>query len=255
MDTALTQLGRIDAAIALASFEKSLPETCLPEFSEEGGLSFCDMYHPLLSKPVANSLDAKRPVLLTGSNASGKSTFLKGTALCAIFAQTIGFCPAASYRGAHYRIRSSLALRDSLPNGESYFMVEIRSLKRIADLSRDSGRKVLCFVDEVLRGTNTIERIAASSEILHALAERGVLCFAATHDMELTHLLSDEYDNYHFEEELQNGDVVFSYQLHRGRAETRNAIRLLDAVGFDSDVTSRAGKRAEEFEKTGVWVK
>ena len=255
MDTALTQLGRIDAAIALASFEKSLPETCLPEFSEEGGLSFCDMYHPLLSKPVANSLDAKRPVLLTGSNASGKSTFLKGTALCAIFAQTLGFCPAASYRGAHYRIRSSMALRDSLSNGESYFMVEIRSLKRIADLSRDSGRKVLCFVDEVLRGTNTIERIAASSEILQALAERGVLCFAATHDMELTQLLSDEYDNYHFEEELQNGDVVFSYQLHRGRAETRNAIRLLDAVGFDSDVTSRAGKRAAEFEKTGVWVK
>ena len=207
--------------------------------------------HP---RPVLNSIDAKRPVLLTGSNASGKSTFLKAAALCAILAQTIGFCPAEGYRGVHYRIRSSMALRDSLLNGESYFMVEIRSLKRIADLSSDGGRKVLCFVDEVLRGTNTTERIAASTEILRTLAKRGVLCFAATHDIELTRLLEDQYDNYHFEEELKDGDVVFSYELHPGRATTRNAIRLLESIGFDQEVTRRAAKRAEEFEKTGKWM-
>lgn len=254
IDLALTVLGRIDTAISLASFEKSLPMTCLPEFAGDGELCIRGLYHPLLADPVPNSIDAKRPVLLTGSNASGKSTFLKAAALCAILAQTIGFCPAESYQGVHYRIRSSMALRDNILNGESYFMVEIRSLKRIADLSADGGRKVLCFVDEVLRGTNTVERIAASTEILRTLAERGVLCFAATHDIELTKLLEDQYDNYHFEEELKNGDVVFSYELHPGRATTRNAIRLLDSIGFDREVTQRAAKRAEEFEKTGKWM-
>ena len=281
IDLALTVLGRIDTAISLASFEKSLPVTCIPEFTDGetqdgtkrpsafaeasghgedenrqrgGELCIRGLYHPLLADPVPNSIDAKRPVLLTGSNASGKSTFLKAAALCAILAQTIGFCPAEGYRGVHYRIRSSMALRDNILNGESYFMVEIRSLKRIADLSADGGRKVLCFVDEVLRGTNTVERIAASTEILRTLAERGVLCFAATHDIELTRLLEDQYDNYHFEEELKDGDVVFSYELHPGRATTRNAIRLLDSIGFDREVTRRAAKRAEEFEKTGKWM-
>lgn len=274
MDLALTVLGRIDTAISLASFEKSLQVTCLPEFTddkkaspaasgvsgqeeicpESGELCIRGLYHPLLADPVPSSIDAKRPVLLTGSNASGKSTFLKAAALCAILAQTIGFCPAESYQGVHYRIRSSMALRDNILNGESYFMVEIRSLKRIADLSSDGGRRVLCFVDEVLRGTNTVERIAASTEILRTLAERGVLCFAATHDIELTRLLEDQYDNYHFEEELKDGDVVFSYELKPGRATTRNAIRLLDSIGFDREMTGRAAKRAEEFERTGKWM-
>lgn len=288
MELALAILGRIDTAIALASFEKSLPYTCVPQFSDgsfpesaadpgdpeeqlhsaEKGRNhrkqkghgknafFADaLYHPLLEHPVPNSIRADRPILLTGSNASGKSTFLKSAAICAIFAQTIGFCPAQSYQGEHYRIRSSMALRDSIQSGESYFMVEIRSLKRIADLSQDHGRRVLCFVDEVLRGTNTIERIAASTEILKTLADQGVLCFAATHDIELTQLLSEEYDNYHFEEEVRDGDVVFSYELHPGRATTRNAIRLLESVGFDREVTERARKRAEMFEQTGQWEK
>ena len=258
IDGLLSILGKIDASIALASFEKSLPYTCIPVLEEgdaatQSTIAVSGLYHPLLTDPVPNDIDLTGPVLLTGSNASGKSTFLKAVALCALFAQTIGFCPAKSYRGEVYRIRSSMALRDSIQNGESYFMVEIRSLKRIADLAGDGGRPVLCCIDEVLRGTNTVERIAASTEILTVLAQRGVLCCAATHDMELSALLGGLYDNYHFEEEIRDGDVVFSYRLHRGRATSRNAIRLLEAVGFEEGITARAQRRAERFERTGEW--
>ncbi len=265
MEQELALLGRVDATIALASFEKSLPYTCVPKLHEarmynsipSGLLRIQDLYHPLLQNAIPNSIDTEKSVLLTGSNASGKSTFLKGVALCAVMAQTIGFCPAREYEGTYYRIRSSMALRDNLSEGESYFMVEIRSLKRIADLSADGGRPVLCFVDEVLRGTNTVERIAASSEILETLAERGVLCFAATHDMELSRLLASTFDNYHFEEELDENrtasDVVFSYRMQKGPATTRNAIRLLHSVGFEESVTQKAAKRAEQFEQTGIW--
>lgn len=87
---------------------------------------------------------------------------------------------------------------------------------------------MLCFVDEVLRGTNTVERISASTEILKSLSAEQVLCFAATHDVELTELLAKEYDNYHFEEEIVEGDVRFNYRLLTGKATTRNAIKLLE---------------------------
>ncbi len=254
MEEGLVILGRIDTAICLASFEKSLPYTCEPVLTAGETLLLTNVYHPLLEQPVPNSLQATGSILLTGSNASGKSTFLKATALCAILAQTVGFCPAGEYRGNYFCIRSSMALRDSITSGESYFMAEIRSLKRIADLPEQIRRPVLCFVDEVLRGTNTIERIAASTELLKSLAADGVLCFAATHDIELTKLLSSEFTNYHFEEEIKDGDVTFSYQIKGGPAVTRNAIQLLGAIGFDPQIIKSAARRAEHFEETGQWI-
>lgn len=91
---------------------------------------------------------------------------------------------------------TSMALRDDLSGGESYFIVEIRSLKRILDESRKQ-EPLLCIIDEVLRGTNTIERIAASSRILSALNRDWILPFAATHDIELSYILDRQYRNYH----------------------------------------------------------
>ncbi len=256
IDSMITIIGGIDAAIAVGSFRKTLPYWCSPVFAEtdgtkEGGvLDIQELYHPLLGSPVSNSITASSPVLLTGSNASGKSTFIKAVALCSVLGQTIATCPAKKWRGRKSRILSSMALRDSIQEGESYFMVEIKSLRRILD-ARGS---VLCFIDEVLRGTNTIERIAASSEILMEFSKRGILCFAATHDIELTEILAGCYDNYHFEEELTGGDVTFSYRLHKGPATTRNAIRLLSKAGFDADLTARANERAARFEKEGTWL-
>ena len=195
-----------------------------------------------------------RGVLLTGSNASGKSTFLKTVAINAILAQTIHTCLADSYSGGLYRIMSSMALKDDLAGGDSYYIVEIKSLKRILNHSADEANPVLCFVDEVLRGTNTVERIAASTQILKSLAGRKVLCFAATHDIELTHLLENYYNNYHFEEEIKEDDIVFNYQLRKGRATTRNAIKLLGVMGYEESIIKEAEAQAEHFLKTGLWT-
>lgn len=283
--------------------------------SAEAFIDAEDLYHPLLENAVPNSVHTDRPILLTGSNASGKSTFLRSVAICALLAQTIWTVPAKSWKSSLFRIYSSMALKDNLQGHESYYMVEIRSLKRILDAAdedatnetserhnsvvtheeagkdgadkatgaanaetttekntgnfseaaaRDvSGMRseadataasvpVLAFIDEVLRGTNTIERIAASTEILHTFAAKGILTFAATHDIELTDLLP-EYDNYHFGEEIEEGDVIFHYHLQKGRATTRNAIRLLGQIGFAPSITEKAEERAAQFEKTGKW--
>lgn len=256
VDMLFSVIGYLDAAVAIAAYRQSLQgEWCVPVLHAENRavLRAENLYHPLISNPVKNSIMPQKGVLLTGSNASGKSTFLKTVALNAVFAQTIHTVLADAYEGSCFYICSSMALRDDLLGGESYYVVEIRSLKRILDMAGEGKYPVLCFVDEVLRGTNTVERIAASAEILQSLSGDSILCFAATHDVELTTLLDEAYENYHFEEEIEEGDVRFNYRLLSGRATTQNAIQLLSVMGYADSIIANANKRAEKFMKTGQW--
>ncbi len=249
-------IGYLDAVISIVYFRAALPCFCVPSLAEgrEAQLVVEEGYHPALARPVPNSFSQTRGMLVTGSNASGKSTFLKMAAINAILAQTIHTCAAQRYSGNYYRIYSSMALRDSLADGESYYIVEIKALKRIMDAAAAPCEvPLLCFVDEVLRGTNTVERIAASAQVMQKLSRPGIYCFAATHDIELTHLLEGAYDNYHFEEEVREGDVLFSYRLLEGRAHTRNAIRLLEIIGFSEDIIQKADDMAGEFLRSGEW--
>lgn len=251
VDALIETVGYVETAIAIGAFRVSEEEICIPEFGGED-LRIAEAYHPLLKNPVKNDICASRGVLLTGSNASGKSTFLKTIAINAILAQTINTCCASEYKAPFYRIYSSMALHDDIGSGESYYIVEIKALKRILDAACGPDR-VLCFVDEVLRGTNTVERIAASTQILRSLSGTNLLCFAATHDVELTELLSHDYDNYHFEEDVRDGDIFFPYKLMQGAATTRNAIKLLEIMGYDKSVIEKAVRQAENFTTTGIW--
>ena len=284
----IDNIGELDACISIASFREMLSLWCRPEFVDghqkkessrlqekahdtwkATGISenranehtwtasriqmqVEDLYHPLLTEAVANSFQVSGGTLVTGSNASGKSTFLKNVAMNSILAQTLGTCTCSSYRAPFLKVMTSMALRDDMESGESYFIVEIKSLKRILDESK-KPEPLLCIVDEVLRGTNTIERIAASSQILASLHQNWVLPFAATHDIELSYILEDLYDNYHFEEEVKEKEVVFSYILKKGRATSRNAIRLLDMLEYDLGIVEGAAKAARDFEEKGVW--
>lgn len=248
--------GYLDAMISIASFRVSLPYYSIPELEMAGKayLKVENLYHPLLSHPVANSIEAENGILVTGSNASGKSTFLKNIAINTILAQTIYTVTASEYQAPYFKVMASMALRDDLERGESYFIVEIRSLKRILDETEKEGC-LLCIIDEVLRGTNTIERIGASSRILAGLDREHVLPFAATHDIELSYILEDLYENYHFEEEVKEHEVVFNYLLKKGRVTTRNAIRLLEMTGYPENLSEEAKKAVADFEETGIWEK
>lgn len=253
VDGLISNVGYLETAIAVGALRNSLEEYCVPEFTKFSALEIEDAYHILISNPVKNSIRTEKGVLLTGSNASGKSTFLKTVALNAIFAQTLHTCMASSYKAPLFQIYSSMSLRDSIDTGESYYIVEIKALKRILEAVGRMDRTVLCFVDEVLRGTNTVERIAASTQILQSLAGTGILCFAATHDIEMTELLKYSFVNYHFEEEIREGDIFFNYQLLEGKAITRNAIKLLEIMGYDAEIIKKASEQAENFVKTGNW--
>jgi hypothetical protein len=249
-------LGRLDAAVAIASWRAGLPGYALPALDFAGkSAAFLEaeaLVHPLLPHAVPNDLKTEKPLLVTGSNASGKSTFLKTAALAAILAQSACTVPARSYRASAFRVYSSMALRDDLAAGESYYIVETRSLKRILNAARLPGA-LLCVVDEVLRGTNTVERIAASCELLGALAGAGALCLAATHDIELCALLSDAFRLAHFEEQVGEEAMLFDYRLREGAATSRNAIELLRLMGFDKSLVENAHARADRYLETGQW--
>ncbi len=249
-------VGGIDAAISTASCKASLETACVPEIdyeAEKPYLHAAKVVHLMLAGAVPNDAVLDKSLLITGSNASGKSTYLRAVILSALMAQTIGICPCESYRGSPFRIYTSMALSDDLLAGESYFMAEIKSLKRILDDRGENGF-VLCAVDEVLRGTNTVERVAASAQVLEALEERGTLCLIATHDVELCDMAGDGYEKAHFEERISDTDVVFDYRIKPGPATTRNAIHLLKLMGFDEEIVQAAHARADRYVETGKWI-
>lgn len=253
LDRILAITGRIEAEVSVTCFRASFEgKYVIPEFTGEGYRAK-DLIHPLITEAVPNDIETERGVLLTGSNASGKSTFLKTCAINSLLAQSIHTVLGSMYKADFYRIFSSMALKDDIVEGDSYYIVEIKSIKRILDAAANEGSSVLCFVDEVLRGTNTIERIAASTQILKKLAKEKVECFAATHDIELTSLLKEEYDIYHFEGDVTDNDVRFDYKLKEGPATTRNAIKLLGVLGYDENIVSDAQKMADGFLAKGVW--
>lgn len=250
----LRLIGSMDATISILEFREYLGSWCIPEFGKNC-YTAAGMYHPLLKNPVKNDIDLKKSLLITGSNASGKSTCLKMVAVNAILAQAVHTVCADSYRADKYRVFTSLACMDNIFSGDSFYMAEIKAIKHIMDEAKkpELSSPVLIFVDEVLRGTNTVERIAASAAILKELSTLNGYCLAATHDRELTELLKDYYENVHFEEEIREGDIYFPYRLMKGKSTTRNAIALLGMMNYDKKLVEEANEQARIFELEGKW--
>ncbi len=246
------KVGMIDAAISLASVLYG-KDHCRAKSCEDHWISTKGIYHPLVRRvPVKNDLVAKRGILLTGSNASGKSTFLKAVGLNLIFAASFGFALADSFETGVRRIYTSMATTDDIIGSKSYYVVEAESIKRICDVAKNEP--CLVIIDEVLRGTNTIERIAASTGILKHLSDEGILCFAATHDLELATLLGGYMDLYYFTEEIKDDNVVFPFVLQKGSTDRTNAIRMLKMLGFDDTIVSSAEQLVSHYKDTGSWT-
>ena len=235
------QIGELDAAQAILSYRCSLPVWAHPEFGTELEIHAKGLLHPLLTESdcVPNDAAIERGWLLTGSNASGKSTFIKAVALNAILAQNLNTCTAVSFTLCRAAVITSMAARDDLAAGESYFVAEIKSMRRVVALV-GGPLPFYCFIDEVLKGTNTAERIAASCAVLRYLCRPGCRCVAAPHELELTELLAGLYENRHFSEEVSDRGVTFDYKLKMGPCRTTNAIRLLGYYDCPPELVAQA---------------
>lgn len=245
-------LGQLEVASAILNYRTYKPSYCLPEF-KEGGVKSKKLAHPLIDEPVTNPVNWKRNTLVTGSNASGKSTYVKAVAINCILAQTIYTCTAQSFTLEPGHVLTSMAVQDNIFEGDSYFVAEIKSLKRLLKKVETNERCYL-FIDEILKGTNTVERIAASSTIVKWLAQFPSLAFVATHDIELTNILENICENVHFQEQVSKEEgVYFDYLLREGSATSRNALRLLEVMNYPKGMIAQAEELASSFDETEQW--
>ncbi|MEK5530182.1 hypothetical protein BK128_14070 [Viridibacillus sp. FSL H7-0596] len=245
-------IGQLDAGVAVAFYRKSLDTYCIPTFMEKEELSFKNMFHPLINEPVKNTSNLYKSTLITGSNASGKSTYIKAIAINTILAQTINTVLAENWTMKPSYIVTSMAIQDNVLDGDSYFIAEIKSLKRIIQLC-EQGKPCISFIDEILKGTNTIERIAASAAMMEWLSLNKGMNIIASHDIELTEIAKSTYTNYHFSESIENGQVHFDYTIHSGPSKTKNAIKLLEILDYPQNITNKANGLAEYFLERYEW--
>ena len=236
----LTAWAEVEALASVGCFVgETLPAgpACWPELADEACLVIEAGHHPLLpaDRAVANDvqLDARTRVwIITGSNMAGKSTHLRLAGLAVLLAQMGSAVPARAMRWHPARLLTDLCVRDDLGKEESYFLAEVRHLRRIVEPGGDP-RDVLALIDEPFRGTNSEEQAAASLALVEHLLRAGSLALLATHERQLTQLGDrDGATNYHFREDLSSDGLTFDYTLRAGPAPTRNALRVLEQEAF-----------------------
>ncbi len=237
-------LGELEALSSLARFCFDNPAASWPVLKEEGPrLCGQGLGHPLIpeARRVVNDVelgDSVRALLITGSNMSGKTTLLRTLGVNAVLALAGGPVCAQKLELSLLDVRTSMRIQDSLAQGLSFFYAELRRLKMVVDGCQQSPS--LFLLDEVLQGTNTAERHAASRAILRRLVDRGAIGGIATHDLGLCTLeeqTGGRVSNVHFTDQIKDGEMLFDYRLRRGVVSTTNALALLKKVGIDVEVS------------------
>lgn len=247
----LTTWYDLEALSALATFADLNPGNAFPTMravpaSDRDPIFEAEaLGHPLLdeARKVRNDfvLDCLGDVtLITGSNMSGKSTFLRtlGINLCLAYAG--GPVDAARFRTAPFRLFTSINVSDSMGDGISHFYAEVRRLKRLlAALDDDHPAPLFFLIDEIFRGTNNRERLLGSRAYVRALAGQRAAGLISTHDLELTRLADaiDGVRNAHFREEVADGRLAFDYRLRPGPCPTTNALKIMQMEGLPVEPT------------------
>jgi len=246
-------VGEIDAICSIASLRSGLKDFCIPEISDRQKRLFArDVYHPLIENCVKNTLDVNdKSILLTGSNMSGKTSFIRTIALNVITGLTLNTCFAEHFSMPRVRIFSAIRISDDLMNDRSYYFEEVITIKEMLDNST-TGNLNLFLLDEIFKGTNTVERISAGKAVLSSLNNDTNIVFVSTHDIELADLLKQEYDLYHFSEIVNHKTVDFDYKLKEGKLKNRNAIRILQINDYPESIIKEAIEISEELDKITV---
>ena len=230
--------------MAVATYQQGRPGVTTPRFTLEARLEVTGLYHPTLPHPVSNDLTlVGRSLLITGSNMAGKTTFIRTVGLNVILGRTLNICHAASAILPKAIVRSSIRRNDRPEDGQSYYFVELQRLLEFVKASEE-GPLHLFLIDEIFRGTNTVERLAASTAVLGHLGLRHQV-LVTTHDLELGEPLAGAYELCHCSEQVVAGRCGFDYRLRPGPARSRNAIRLLELSGYPEAITLEARRLAD----------
>lgn len=247
----------LEALSALATFAYLNPAYPFPTLhTEPVALVAHGIGHPLIDheRRVSNDftiVGLGQVALVTGSNMSGKSTFLRTVGVNMVLAYAGGVVAAESLSLAYFRLFTTIRINDSLAEGISYFYAEVRRLKALLVALRQPDALPLFFlIDEIFRGTNNRERLIGSRAYIQALVGAGNgMGIVSTHDLELTSLAGDHVHNYHFADRVEDNRMAFDYRLNDGPSLTTNALRIMAMEGLpvpldDTDVHSASTQRS-----------
>ncbi|HUN85288.1 MAG TPA: hypothetical protein VMU48_12970 [Terracidiphilus sp.] len=238
----LSAVGEIEVLAAFSGYAYEHPDNAWPEIDDERTLFEAESFaHPLLpeTKAVRNDLklgDGLQLIVLSGPNMSGKSTFVRGIGVTAILAQCGAPVRAKRLRMSRLAIGASICILDSLQGGVSRFYAEIKRLKLISDLAQ-GPIPVLFLLDELLSGTNSHDRLSGTQLVVKGLVQRGAMGLVTTHDLALARIpetMNGSARNDHFEDHLENGQLVFDFKLKPGVVQTSNALKLMESIGLIS---------------------
>ncbi|WP_428328921.1 MutS-related protein [Mucilaginibacter sp.] len=256
IETIYNYVAEIDMLISIQSVRAGLPFYSKPVFyTENMQMDITDMFHPLIYNCVPNSIHTRTEegVLITGSNMSGKTTFIRSIAINTLLAQTLYTTCTREYKAPLLKIQTSIRTTDDLGENKSYFQAEALSILDIINQSSEAEPvKSLIIIDEIFRGTNTIERIAAAKSVLTYLTDNKNFVFVSTHDLELAELLDNDYAVYSFEESVNDTRLVFDYKMKTGVLKNKNGIAILETIGYPETVVEDAYIVSEELKRKYV---
>ena len=236
----LEAVGELEALCSIAAYAYEHPGDPFPEILETGVyFEGQDMRHPLIpaEKSIPNSVKLDRQLqllIISGSNMSGKSTLLRTVGVNVVLALAGAPVRAARMKVSVVALGATIRVQDSLQAGTSRFYAEIQRIRQIMDLTKTMS--VLFLLDEILHGTNSHDRAVGAEGVIRGLIDRGAIGLVTTHDLALAKLadgLAPRAANFHFQDQLIDGRMVFDYQLHSGVVQKSNALALMRAVGLE----------------------
>ncbi|MDC0700429.1 MutS family DNA mismatch repair protein [Clostridium sp. D33t1_170424_F3] len=234
----LETVGEIEALASLSVLCNVRERTVFPEIGgAEPSLSFDDLRHPLIpeEKAVGNGFSLRASTcVVTGSNMSGKTTFLRSIGVNLLLAYAGGPVLAERFQASELALLTSMRIEDSVSEGISTFYAELLRIKKIVEFSR-TGKPMLALIDEIFKGTNSRDRILGATETIRRLSVPHALTIVTTHDFELCELENDRTIhavNCHFSEHYVGDEIRFDYKIRPGRCKTTNAQHLLRMVGI-----------------------
>jgi len=210
---------------------------CLPEISQQGKIiNAADLGHPLLpnESKIANDLSFTNDIfIISGSNMSGKTTFMRTVGINLILARAGSFVCANQMTCTPFDIMTSMRISDDLNEGISTFYAELKRIKAIIDAVREN-QNMLFLIDEIFKGTNSVDRLAGAEAVIAQLETLNSVGMISTHDLELCRLASDSprIKNHSFSEHYQNNNIHFDYKIKPGQSQTTNAKFLMKMVGI-----------------------